>query len=519
MSAVCTKKPGADYGVQLTYPTVFAEQYLKDGTKNEYYPEHIPRIELQHSNTLQGDYHRQKMEDAHRMVLAKVKSRHSMNYKAEHGPHGYYNHEKPVLGQRKYANPSNGNQADIYSNRPIQWEVDWGQKMEGGVLYTAQAQKWGRDKLYDRIRQLDNITSAKEAFHTNEPFQEVQKAQETLDKVKIEIAGHLQGLLGAVADGELNNFAFNDLVKLQKILFRWASTANEEELEEVLDTLTYIETDLRGIKAEAQTRGIDKEDYDDIVYRVVVKLVKYLKRMIGTVNRPVSERKSVSSNLLKTLGFTKLSLKSVIAQAEEDNRNAGPSIKPKKPKAFPTEVLGVNPREKKGADNGAFLGDALEGEEDVQQKMESAQLRSQGFQDLKDAGVPEEQDEDDVRNKLFGREEKEEPESSSEESSSVASSSESESESESPIQKPQIEESKPKPKQKKTPEISEADIVDILFEGKDYTKADLTKMKRTDLMQLINEVVIEGHPRLNTNSRMTKNEVIEKMIKTWNLPV
>jgi len=513
MSAVATKKPGADYGVQLTYPTVFAEQYKEDNIPEEYYPEHIQPVHLQKATDLQGDYHQKKMEDAHRMVMAKVKSKHSMNYRAEHGPHGYYQLPAVELGQRVYANPSNGNQADIYSHRPIKWNVDWNnhyKELHGGVLYTAEAQRWGHRKLKDRVRQLDNIDIAKSAFTNRSKIEGlIEKTQEVGDKLKIELVGHLQGLLGATEEGQLNSFSFGDLIKFQKLLFRWASTASEEELKDILDMLNYVLTNLRGLESEAQTRGVKKENYAYIVANNVEKLREYVKGMIETVDMAPAERKSVSSSLIKHYGFTQLSRKAL--ERVEDTPAFGSNKQPMRPAVSKFDPL---PREKMGKQNGEYMEDfgdqeddeGDEGEEGDEEDEGDERLRSQGFQNLKDQVLPEEQGEEEIQKALEKDkgDEGDDVEAYEEYNEPVRDWSEDE------IDKHFEDEGE------------EANQIDL---GNGFTlehslysaQMEIPSMSKRELIRLVNELSEQGFGSVRLRARDTKEDIIDKLRDSFHL--
>ena len=357
MSSFGTKKPGADFFQQLTFPHIFSEKVAPGNIG--FYPEApIQNEVLYPSNTLQGIYHQQKMEDSHRKALNGVADTKSATQRFLHSHAGYYNMPKAVLGQRKFANPSNGNQADIYNNRnvsfdmpPTVWSSYRPEGLSGGVLYTAEAQKWGRQKLQERIPQLDAITAERQAFVNGLPVQGVvgQTEPEGLEgsKVKLEIVATLRAILASVSAGKADAIAWGDTLKFMRLFFRWTPSAPEEELKEILEYFDEIEESLIGL----QEVGEDGRDADDLFRNRIApnvdimledfqKLREYLTKMIampiqgsevrynpdgsqyvvetqGTQNmttKTLKERKALSANLIKSIGFTTLKRASNVEQ-------------------------------------------------------------------------------------------------------------------------------------------------------------------------------------------------------------
>lgn len=321
MSAYGTKKPYGDMGVQLTFPAVFSEAAVIEHLPFHYYPDPAtrPRV-LEGSADLQGYYHEQKKADAHRMAMAGVNARKMSDYRAEHSHAGYFGMPKPLLTQRRYANPSNGNQADIYAARYDQFAT---RPMVGGVLYTAEAQRWGRNKLRSRIDQLNAIDVAKQGFQLGTELQmaptqvgiqaeEGAVAEPVSTKTKIEIVTTLQSILSSVDEGRVGSLSFQDVVRFLRLLFRWATSADEQELQEVLEYVDYIEQALLGIQSQqeddtsADAEIVDQQKYLGTTLETMRKVREYLRYMIAAVNKSPAERKSVSSAYVKALGFTGL---------------------------------------------------------------------------------------------------------------------------------------------------------------------------------------------------------------------
>lgn len=337
MSAITTKKLGGDYATQLTFPAVFELQAKASNLASQFYPEVRGRsMELLTGSGLQQDYHEQKRLDANRRCLNGVRD-NAASMARYLSSHANYIVPKPVLGQRIYANPSNGNQADIYSSRPIQWN----QSMSGGVLRTEEGQKWGMDKLKERIPQLDAIKAAKDAFLLGVPMASTGAESVGISDIttKVELYGLLNRVESDVEQGVVNNKTVEKSQSLLKLLFAWTPYGEIREVEEVMDKIEYIKRTLEGI-AEQGEEGVaigpvgeavmKNADYLGSLYE---KMFQYLTRMNGVLNRPRKEREKASSIFIKSLGFSELEkklpsvsakIRRQLAAAQAANPNADP---------------------------------------------------------------------------------------------------------------------------------------------------------------------------------------------------
>jgi hypothetical protein len=241
-----------------------------------------------------------------------------------------------VLSQRKYANPSNGNQADIYSSRPIQWN----QSMRGGVMRTEEGQKWVLGKLKERIPQLDAIKVAKEAFLTGVPMGAMGAEAIGISDIttKVELYGLLSRVESDVEQGIVNNKTTNKSQSLLKLMFGFIPYADVREVEEVMDSVEYIKKSLDSITEQGEEGVAEQSKAGEAIMRnasflsgLYEKMREYLVRMNGVLNRPRKEREKASSVFIKSLGFSELEKKEVsakvrreIAAAEAANPNADP---------------------------------------------------------------------------------------------------------------------------------------------------------------------------------------------------
>lgn len=338
MSAVLTKKPGGDYATQLTFPAVFAVQAKANNLASQFYPDAQSRpMVLPKGSGLQEDYHEQKRLDANRRCLTAVKD-NAASMSRYLNSHANYIVPKPVLGQRKYANPSNGNQADIYSSRPIQWNT-----MSGGVMRTEEGQKWVLGKLKERIPQLDAIKAAKEAFVMGVPMGAMGAEAVGIADItaKVELYGLLTRVESEVEQGVVNNKTVEKSQSLLKLMFSFVPYGEIREVEEIMESVEYIKKSLDGIVEQGEEGVAEQSKAGEAVMRNATylsglydKMYQYLTRMNGVLNRPRKEREKASSVFIKSLGFSELEKKLLpdlsarvrreVAAAEAANPNANP---------------------------------------------------------------------------------------------------------------------------------------------------------------------------------------------------
>ena len=335
MSAVVTKKPGGDYATQLTFPAVFAQQAAMNNLASQYYPDAQSRpMVLPRGSGLQESYHEQKRLDANRRCLAAVKDNAASTARFL-SSHANYIVPKPVLSQRKYANPSNGNQADIYSNRPIQWNT-----MSGGVLRTTEGQEWAMGKLRERIPQLDAIKAAKEAFLMDMPMGPVAAEQVGVSDItaKVELYNLLSRVESDVEQGvvSITNKTVEKSQSVLRLLFAFIPYADTNEVEEVMEKVEYIIGFLSGITLGAQSDvGEDVMKNADYLSNLYELMREYLVRMNGVLGRPRKEREKASAVFIKSLGFSELEKRQPVFSAKE--KRAMEAAEAANPNADPDE--------------------------------------------------------------------------------------------------------------------------------------------------------------------------------------
>jgi hypothetical protein len=268
---------------------------------------------------LQDKYHEQKMRDAREMAMAGVQARKNSVYRHTHSHANYFNIPKAVLGQRKYANPSLGNQADVYAARPNQFLSGGGNdlcSLRGGVLRSAEGQAYGMKLLQNRSHQFDIIDRNKLAFIASQPTEEDTAVEQGVPeqpgtKAMLELNALLQQIYDAVYSGAdaVSRFALADMSQALRLLFRISSIANGEELGDILATFAQLREAIPNLEREVNV-GEDAEGKDKKLYasvRTMIQLIRkgylYVERMLGAVNRSPKDRKRLSATLAKA--FTK----------------------------------------------------------------------------------------------------------------------------------------------------------------------------------------------------------------------
>jgi len=382
MSSFGTAKVQTD-GLNLGFPSPYSTWYANTGRGERFLPDRPLQNPINYiGDDFQAQYHQQKMRDAHYMANAKVRSTHLMNARAFSSPHGYYQMPPPVLGQRKFANPSMGYldsasarrdqpsynaPFEVMTDSPYQSKFGMGHgycpvdaKMEehrlsGGVLRTTVGQEYGKAKLNDRIRQFNAIDEAKNAFQSEGiPFAGVPTqsgmpfagAEASLGEQlgvlpQVELAQLLQNVIDALmnpGDGfsAITRFVVGDANKIFALCVRLATNNSAED---IMNALEFIEggstqdgiTQL--LENLLQTMAEDGVDADpnpmaSSVYRMVstlkqlfIRLEQYLKQMLKLADSPARDRQSASKALIKSLGFTKLIKEDAQLFAQVGNAN------------------------------------------------------------------------------------------------------------------------------------------------------------------------------------------------------
>lgn len=436
MSGYGTKKRGGDVALQMTFPDV-ASAFVASAEPQPYGyigRAMIGKAPLPVADDLQQRYHKEKSHYANKSALDGVYNEQRSDWLLRHNTYGY-TQPRPVLAQRIFANPSLGNQADIYAARndihglsggwhygPMgeaypdpgdkYWGEDWfnafgewldgvapwvaqygwdmlsmgapkgfgprpitpntsiikdmGKRkakelerirkekekwdkeqelnrrgrdeyqrqmrdlmesddegfgprrgrgdLHGGVLRTAEGQRYGRNILRDRIRQLDAIEAARSGEGTTEfgptsfPLKPElpEEPEGAREAQKIELRTKLYEIRAVYEENRnFGNLIQPVLVSLNKtlseasrLLFRLAIDFNMSDFNGVLNFIEGTERLARAFQANAvQIR----------LYNQVQNMAEYTKEMAGFVNRSRKDKIAKSRNILQTLGISDIS--------------------------------------------------------------------------------------------------------------------------------------------------------------------------------------------------------------------
>lgn len=364
MSAIATEKVQTT-ALNLGFPDAYASYYKAHRNPERYFPEvakpSAPYVGDAQTNALRLS----RKADADFMANARVASRNISDSRYVTTPHGMGFIPKPVLGQRKFANPETGAMS-IYSARQdigaspfhfVGGALDSLSAYTGGVLRTKQGQVYGKQKLMARVGQLDRIdANAKDVgkppakggpvpgalpgdteqlkiqlrLALQQLIDVVDEAQTGLDNLEAEAGeeeegeeedseagtagtvnpGAVQRKLNATV-GNISQFGFQQLYKVMSMLFVLAPSMSEDDLTEVSTKIQYIDETFNTIVdliADAVRDGhlVDVATENMLtISAILVRLTSYIKGMVDGVNRSDAERQTLSKSLITSLKFGK----------------------------------------------------------------------------------------------------------------------------------------------------------------------------------------------------------------------
>ncbi len=379
MAAYGTKKPRGDAAVQLTFPTVFSEVAAAEGLPQLYVSEKpLGGERLPTSTDMMAQYHEQKRREANARALNGVRDTKMAIRRYLTSPHGYYDLPAPVRTQRIFANPSNGTGGiggDIYPARRDNAAAPFSCRsgMTGGVLRTAEGQKYGRQLLRDRLRQLDAIDVAAAADKEKTAAEALPvplAVEQGLPDVE-GVARRLEvvGLLGQISDAfdtgidAVQQLTARDVNEFIQKIIGFATIANRQELEEIIADLDSVIQNARGLLEDAATAGGRRAQVLLSIAPKLVSVRNYLRIMYANVNRPLNERKKISITAVKDTKLTSLrapteAFREVEPQRrtrEDDEAAEAQRVAGRRPE------FEVDNRQRFGRIAGAFEDDAAEG--------------------------------------------------------------------------------------------------------------------------------------------------------------
>jgi hypothetical protein len=319
MSAFGTKKPGGDRAVQLTFPAEFQKAF---DAGYAFFPSDMGHsLDLMVGSDFQATYHEEKRMDANKSVMNGLQARRTMEQKLLTG-HQNYHLPKPVLGQRKFANPMNG-VVGFSSARRDGMDAPFSvveSGMRGGVVVTPEGQEFYKMALKRRMDELNRINALAQGFAV--PMgQRVQtfRNQDVGAPDKVEFFTLLRGLMDTVTEGDFTRFSFEALKDLMKMLFKFAPTATEDDFDDILDGLDIIDAAYRKYETQPELKpGSGFEEYGESVRIYVQKARQYTTEMYKNINLAPRDRKTLSDTLLRSLGINRLVTKRTEVDAIKD---------------------------------------------------------------------------------------------------------------------------------------------------------------------------------------------------------
>jgi len=345
IGAIATKKPFGSAAVQATFPSVFSQAFAQMGSPQAYLPTRgMPHAPLERGDGFQSAYHEQKRREADYMAHAKVHSTRMMNTRAFSSHNGYFGLPQPVLGQRKFANESNGalsatSARQDYGDAPFHYTEPHayshhrahGGGLSGGVLRTAQGQGYAKARLMDRIAQINAINSNQGNF-TPDPRGSISTPNEQTESMtqirqseasnvgtqaKTELYLLLQNLNDSLVgdetieggEADVTRFTYQDTTRALGLLFRLAPTLEPYDLADILDLVNGIQIKLMATIEDEDAVAASKYETALSLLTLMDKTQQYLTEFIRQTTefgtRTDQEKVQISKTLVQTLGFAK----------------------------------------------------------------------------------------------------------------------------------------------------------------------------------------------------------------------
>lgn len=320
MSGYGTKKAGSDEGIFLTYPQGWQDAWTSQGCPTGYFPsEEGGGFDLMVGrDDEQSRYHEAKRMEADMSVMNGIQAKRTADQKLLTGPHNYHL-PKPVLSQRRYANPSLGAVGFDSSRQDNTYDAPFkmiensmaGGGMRGGVR-TNEGNAYYRGQLQNRIGQLDRMNAVAQGFAV--PMgQNVETAGEmdgTFSKVQFYIV--FQSLIQDILAGNFGDFKTDkNLAETIDYLLKYVPTITDpselvdiiQALGQVLDPIRQVITDDDYLE-ELKARNIDPRKLS-LIEDLFDKLHTYCSAM-GTpdvFSLPEIQKSFVSKSFIKELGL------------------------------------------------------------------------------------------------------------------------------------------------------------------------------------------------------------------------
>jgi hypothetical protein len=306
-------KPGGQEAAFLTFPLIFQREYRM---KDNYYPEVIePSLDLMIGSDFQSDFHEEKRRDAHQSVRDGIQANATKERLMMTGFNNYHV-PKPVLGQRVFANPSQGAES-FYSarqdneayNAPFQNTEDG---MRGGVVTSIEGQNFYKKQLANRISQLNRINALAQGYavQLGQNYRTEDNTKEgSFDKVQFFIL--VRALMDSVIEGDLTRFTFENLKEMLNMMFQFGPTMSEEDINDVRDSLDQITIMVQnGLSANPDITNIpEKQAYAETLDVYIKKMIEFFGILQTSINYSTKDKTTLVKSLKKSLQFDKLLVK------------------------------------------------------------------------------------------------------------------------------------------------------------------------------------------------------------------
>ena len=337
---------GASDDLQLGFPSAYESRYSAKKLPLRNYPSvAMCRPDIMIGDDAQAVWHQVKKRDADYMSGAKVASTILMNKRSNAAAHGYYGMPKPVLGQRIFANPSNeallsGTAREDYDSAPFHLSsaIPGGpggntETFRGGVLRSAEGQAYGKQKLMDRIPQLDKIEEERQKFLSEQYFSQEAtmpgvRFADSLVNMSVgipkisDIMVNLQRIADLLMGADIMTHTesgfrsadqiFKETRKVMGAIVGLGPTSNASELAEVLGFLQRITALLDATLIPGQDGPFTNQNENTqaketfLSLQVIYKdLEAYIRGCIEGADRQPRDRIGISKNLVASLGISK----------------------------------------------------------------------------------------------------------------------------------------------------------------------------------------------------------------------
>jgi len=356
IGGIATEKVQSD-ALNLGFPSAYQSVYAAQRRPLRFFPTAASRPAVWAGNDLQSQIHQSRKADADYMARAKVESTQHSRVRFVGTPHGRGDQPHARLAQRRFANPSNGalmtaSGRQTHSDAPFHYTGggDYESKhYTGGVLRSAQGQKFGKQVLMDRIQQLNDIQKASQDFVSGSMTDNgLRLGTDSMVMSNFPQAGGielnllLQSIIDSTMGGDmggehLNRLDMSNCYKAITLIFRTVPNLQNDEITDILAKVDLVLTNLQGLLDPDENTTLTTQTREialslDVLF---TKLKTYLEKMMetngeirqNTFYNPLTnqnevrnvlvatdrgttlsppERQKLSSNLIASLGFSKL---------------------------------------------------------------------------------------------------------------------------------------------------------------------------------------------------------------------